>query len=217
MMRRLLVAWAWGLPLVACLAVQSPGVLRVACVGDSITQGDSAGAGRSYPEQLGRLLGEGWVTGNFGVNGATISGLGDRPYLAERRCAEALEWSPDVVVVMLGTNDSKARNWRGPEHLRAELGRLVDRFARLPSRPRVVLCRPIAVIAPGRYGITPLGVEAVRAAIDAEARARDWEVIDLAPVLEGRPELLPDGVHPDHAGAALLAQVVRDKLRAVSP
>lgn len=37
--------------------------IRVACVGDSITQGAGAGNGMSYPSQLQTVLGEGYKVG----------------------------------------------------------------------------------------------------------------------------------------------------------
>ena len=42
--------------------------VKVACVGDSITQGPRQG---NYPEQLGAMLGDKWEVGNFGHSGFT--------------------------------------------------------------------------------------------------------------------------------------------------
>ena len=47
--------------------------VKVACVGNSITYGYGI-AGRetrSYPAQLQRMLGDGYLVGNFGKSGAT--------------------------------------------------------------------------------------------------------------------------------------------------
>ena len=54
--------------------------IRVACVGDSITEGAGASGGNSYPSQLGKMLGEKWTVGNFGVSGTTMLKKGDSPY-----------------------------------------------------------------------------------------------------------------------------------------
>src|SRR4051794_25029443 len=86
---------------------------KLACVGDSIT----FGAGiqdrdhDSYPAQLGRMLGEAWDVRNFGVSGATMLKKGDKPYDKQKAYRDALAFKPDVVVIMLGTNDSKPQNW----------------------------------------------------------------------------------------------------------
>lgn len=188
--------------------------IRLACVGDSITQGDSAGPGASYPEQLAGLLGDAWVVGNFGVNGATMSRRGDCPYLDQAAARAALSWSPDVVVVLLGTNDSKPHNWQGGEHLQRELRHLVGEFAGLPSKPRVIVGTPISVFPPGNFGITPGVVADVRAAITRETRALGLELVDLSSVLADQPERLSDLVHPDAAGARQMALAIRAALEA---
>src|SRR5258708_827771 len=83
--------------------------VRVACVGDSITYGAGL-SGRetnSYPAQLGRLLGAGYDTRNFGVSGATMLKHSDLPYMFRSEYTNALDFAPDIIVIMLGTNDSK--------------------------------------------------------------------------------------------------------------
>lgn len=84
--------------------------IRLACVGDSITQGDGLAADDSYPSQLQALLGEEWKVGNFGVSGRTLLKKGDHPYWTESAYQKALEFEPDVVIIMLGTNDTKEHN-----------------------------------------------------------------------------------------------------------
>jgi lysophospholipase L1-like esterase len=88
------------------------GVTRVACVGDSITFGDRiANRDRdSSPAQLGRLLGAQWEVRNFGVSGATMMNAGNLPYMKLPQYREALNYNPDVLVIALGTNDSKPFN-----------------------------------------------------------------------------------------------------------
>jgi acyl-CoA thioesterase-1 len=70
--------------------------VRVACVGDSITQGAGT-KGRSYPSQLQKLLGDKWEVGNFGVSGRTLLRKGDFPYWNEKAYQNALAFKPDVV------------------------------------------------------------------------------------------------------------------------
>jgi len=84
--------------------------IRIACVGDSITQGAGAGEGKAYPSQLQELLGEKWKVGNFGVSGRTLLRKGDSSYWNERALLNAQDFKPDVVIIMLGTNDTKPQN-----------------------------------------------------------------------------------------------------------
>src|SRR6187399_1030065 len=86
---------------------------KVACVGDSITYGYGLAnpSTESYPVQLAQRLGSAHTVQNFGVSGATLLKQGDKPYWNEAAFASSGNAAPDVVVVMLGTNDAKAQNW----------------------------------------------------------------------------------------------------------
>jgi hypothetical protein len=50
----------------------APDVIRVACVGDSITQGVHVRGEDNYPSVLGRLLGARYEVRNFGYLGGTV-------------------------------------------------------------------------------------------------------------------------------------------------
>src|SRR3954469_2126961 len=78
--------------------------LRLACVGDSITDGYQMPdkAHFSYPAQLGRLLGAEWEVRNFGASGATLTRHTGYPYDERPVHADALAWKPDIVVIALG-------------------------------------------------------------------------------------------------------------------
>ena len=70
---------------VICLqaaTVRAAEVVRVACVGDSITYGAGvANRGKNnYPKVLGGLLGAGYERRKFGVSGATLHKKGDLRY-----------------------------------------------------------------------------------------------------------------------------------------
>lgn len=87
--------------------------IKVACVGDSITFG--AGIKNrekdSYPAQLQAMLGSGFKVGNFGISARTLLKKGDRPYWKEQIYRDALAFQPDYVIIKLGTNDIKPKNW----------------------------------------------------------------------------------------------------------
>ena len=78
--------------------------IRVACIGDSITQGigtpQSADKSfpESYPAQLGKLLGPGYEVENWGVGGRTLIRKSDKIDYGR-----ALKGDPDVVVICAGT------------------------------------------------------------------------------------------------------------------
>lgn len=184
--------------------------VRVACVGDSITFGSQI-EGRetnSYPAVLGQLLGSKFVVKNFGVSGATLLKKGDKPYWGLSALKKASEFGPDVVVLKLGTNDSKPQNWKHGDEFENDLRAMVEHFQQLPSKPRIWLCLPVPVYET-RWGINNLVVQGqVIPRIEKVATEKGLPVIDLYTALLGQPLLFPDKVHPNAAGARLMAQTI---------
>lgn len=180
--------------------------VRVACIGDSITQGSGAAKGQSYPSQLQSLLGNSWKVGNFGVSGRTLLKKGDHPYWNEKTYQEALEFEPNVVVIMLGTNDTKPQNWAFETEFVANYTELVNSFTGLTSKPRVYVCRPCPVPEPGNYGINDTNVQEEIKRVDQIASEMKLGVIDMHAALVDKPQLLPDHVHPSTEGAGEMAK-----------
>lgn len=188
--------------------------VRVACVGDSITYGDGIPDRdhNSYPAILGKLLGTGYEVRNFGVNGATLLKAGDLPYWNCPQFQEAKDFQPDLVVIKLGTNDSKPRNWNHRPEFVSDLKDMIVHFASLPSHPRLWLCLP-APVYKDRWGIREDVVDdEVIPAIRQVAREMELPVIDVHTALLNRRSYFPDGIHPDASGAALMAATIRQEL-----
>lgn len=187
--------------------------IRVACVGDSITFGATIEdyRERAYPPVLGGLLGEQWVVRNFGVSAATMLRQGDWPYRDQEAFREVTAWDPHVVVIKLGTNDSKPQNWDA-EAFEADYAAMIAHFSGLPAQPRILLCLPVPAFE-DRWGITEAVIAGeVIPVIRRLAAAHDLPLLDLHAALAGRPELFPDGIHPDAEGARLIAESVKRAL-----
>lgn len=181
---------------------------RVACVGDSITHGLGAAEGESYPVQLQRMLGTGWQVENFGVSGRTLLRQRDHPYWKEKAFQRAQSFAPNVVVIMLGTNDTKPQNWVHEGAFRVDYHDLIASFAELRSHPRIILCRPCPVPDPGNFGINEANLLKELPMIDQVAREEKLPEVDVHGLLESSPDLFPDHVHPNTAGAAVIAAAV---------
>ncbi len=198
---------------VICLqaaTVRAAEVVRVACVGDSITYGAGvANRGKNnYPKVLGGLLGAGYESRNFGVSGATLLKKGDLPYWRTGAFKAATEFKPHIVIIKLGTNDSKPQNWKHKAQYAVDLAALVDHFKALSSRPKVWLCKPVPVYK-DRWGITEKVVKGeVIPLLEGVAKKKKLPVIDLYKALSGAREHFPDGVHPNVKGAEILARAV---------
>lgn len=184
---------------------------RVACVGDSITFGSGIRdrAHNSYPAQLQKMLGDGCQVKNFGVSGATMLHDGDKPYYKQSAYAAALKFQPTVVVIMLGTNDSKPKNWQHHEDFAADYKSLIAAFRSDSPSAAIYLCLPVPVIGAGNYGINePTMVNEIDPQIRALAAEYHANLLDLHQALDGQPNLFPDRVHPNADGAKLMAAAV---------
>ena len=204
--------------LLTCLGldhVRGAEPIKVACVGDSITQGSGTkGKGMSYPDQLQALLGEGYKVGNFGVSGRTLLKKGDHPYWVEKKYQAALAMGPDIVIIMLGTNDTKPQNWKFEAEFADDYRELVKSFQALKSKPKVFVCRPVPIPAPGNYGINDAALQQQMPRVAAIAKELGCEVIDMHAALAAHPEMLPDRVHPDNRGAAEMAKAAARAIQA---
>ena len=194
------------LALFSLMTARAAEPIKVACVGDSITQGAGAKSGQSYPAQLQALLGDGYKVGNFGVSGRTLLKKGDFPYWKEKKYQDALAMEPAIVVIMLGTNDTKPQNWKFEAEFDADYRELVKSFQSLKSKPKVYVCRPVPVPGTGNYGINEENIQKEIPRVDALAKELGCGVIDMHAALEKTPELLPDRVHPNTAGAGEMAK-----------
>lgn len=184
--------------------------VRVACVGDSITYGSGLPdrEHNAYPAQLQKLLGDGYQVRNFGVSGATLLKNGDKPYWREKDFDQAKGFKPNIVIIKLGTNDSKPQNWRHKDEFLADAKDLIAAFQALDSKPKIYLCRPVPAF-PGNFGIRDQVIhEEIIPLLDEAAKAKDAKVIDLYKALSDHAKLFPDKVHPNAEGAKLMAETI---------
>lgn len=190
--------------------------LRVACIGNSITDGfgiDMAEQ-QGYPAQLQRLLGSGYYVRNFGVSSRTLLNKGDRPYQNERAWRDALAFKPDIVLIKLGTNDSKPENWQYGKDFAADLQQMVDALKAGENHPRIVLCTPIPAFKPTWNINDSVIVNGITPIINKVAKKNKLQVVDLHTCFAGEGDkMLADGIHPDAKGARRLAEIVAEALR----
>ena len=83
---------------------------------------------------------------------------------------------------------------------------LIKSFQELPSKPKVYVCRPCPVPGKGNFGINEENVQKEIPRVDALAKELGCGVIDMHAALEKFPEMLPDRVHPNTAGAGEMAK-----------
>ena len=191
---------------------ESP-VLRVACVGNSVTYGYglSDREHTAYPVVLQQLLGKGFDVRNFGHSGATLLRHGHRPYTQLPEFRQAMDFKADLVVIHLGLNDTDPRNWPnyGDEFI-GDYRALIDSFRVANPQARIWIClmTPIFHRHPRFQSGTRDWHEAIQKTIRQIAATADVGLIDLHTPLYSHPELFPDALHPNAEGAAILARTV---------
>ena len=191
--------------------------VRVACIGNSITFG--AGIKNrsrdSYPSVLARMLGDNYWVKNFGVSARTMLNKGDHPYMNEPAYKNALAFNPNIVVIKLGTNDSKSFNWKYKADFMKDAQTMINAFKGLPSQPKIYLCYPSKAYLTGDGINDDIISKEIIPMIKKLAKKNDLSVIDLHTAMDGMPELFPDRIHPNEKGAQVKAKAVYQSISAL--
>lgn len=190
--------------------------IRVACIGNSITDGSGIDMAdlKGYPAQLQKLLGKGYHVKNYGVGARTMLNNGDHPYMIEQAWRDAQAFQPNIVVIKLGTNDSKDFIWsKHSKEFAGDMQTMVNALRKLPSNPKIYLCTPIKAFR-DKWGITDsVIVNGVIPAIRQVAKKNKLTVIDLHAVLTDEASMTHDMIHPNEKGAGQMAKAIADAIR----
>ena len=185
--------------------------IRVACVGDSITQASG------YTSKLQLLLGTNYFVGNFGVSGSTVSLDSTKPYMNQTAFQKAEEFEPKVVVIMLGTNDARTDLSQYNKTFEAAYSRLVSSFQNLESNPQIFVVNspPIFTNNPD-YNNTYL-VNDVLPQIDNLANDLNLPTVDVYNAFTNHSDYFMDGIHPNSEGTNLIASEVDNAIISQEP
>ena len=118
--------------------------IKVACVGDSITYGHGITFWNvnNYPAQLQKILGNEYCVNNYGASGYCAQYNSDRPYVSNKAYTKSLKFNPDILVMMLGTNDSKPYNWSNIDDFKKDYIKLLESYLAKNKDLEVYLCTP---------------------------------------------------------------------------
>ena len=196
-----------------------PGRIHVACVGDSLTNGALIPGcfWRSYPAQLGRMLGKKYQVANFGLNDRTLQRTAHMPYEFEKDYGDSLEFKPDYLIIMLGTNDTKDKNWISEDAFVDQYRRFLLNYRSITGEPKIVLCIP-PWAKNTSYWLQSFTNDTVSERLPQVARAvrrvadeLKLPVLDLYSLTKGKTYLYSyDALHLNAKGAAFVAEKVRD-------
>jgi len=191
------------------------GQIRVACVGDSITYGHGIKnwAKNNYPAVLQKELKDEYHVNNFGVSGFCVQDDADKPYTSLDQYQASLDYDPDIVVFMMGSNDAKPYNWKSPGAFRSELEEILQTYE--DAGAKIYLCTPATAffideesITETSFHIQPSVVEIIAALVRGVATEHEYELIDINNFTENHPEWFDDGIHPNNEGAKEIAKEI---------
>ncbi len=197
---------------------------RIACVGDALTSGSYLLENEAYPTILAALLGEGFDVGNFGAGGTSVtdhtnSSEGDYAYGSyityKSYHANSLAFDPDLVIIMLGTNDAKKWDKASLEYKEAYKA-LIKTYKDQNPDVDIVICTSPEVEENNSLGI-PVGVISdhiypMQLEIAAEVGAT---LIDFHAFFKSKPEAIrsryytDDGVRITYEAALELAALIK--------
>ena len=202
-----------GILLIVCVIIATAAdEIKIACVGNSITAGNS-----NYPTYLQKLLGSDYQVENEGVGGTTMLKNGDSPYWTKGRLSQALAFKPNIVTIKLGTNDTKPQNWdQHGDEFKDDYLSMIDTFKTLSTNPDVFLVIPVPVFKDA-YGIRNSVLIEIIDIVKEIGTERGLPVIDANTPLLEFGNYFSDGVHPNTAGADTIAHVIYRGLMARTP
>lgn len=190
--------------------------VRVACIGNSITDGCGIDMSSTYgyPARLQQMLGDGYNVRNYGVSARTLLSKGDWPYVNEPEWTYAKDFRPDIVVLKLGTNDSKPQNWVHGDEFKADLRRMISQLKALDTKPEICLALPMKVWENSAGINDSIITNCIIPIIRRVAKKEKAHIIDLHTPFEGDRALIQaDGIHPNREGAAKMAGIVAEEIK----
>ncbi len=198
--------------LLCCLAAFSStcfAQVRVACVGDSITAGWKLKEADKYVTKLGGMLGSDYDVQNFGHSAYSMLKIAEKSYWDSPMFQAAQDFQPDIVTIMLGTNDAHPNYW--PQYEAQYVSDYLDMIAffdELPSTATVIVLGLPYLKPGGRYdGVVALDALLPGIAADAEVEFVEiWDVLvnsGLSP-----NQLMKDPIHPSAAAHTIIAQTI---------
>jgi len=175
---------------------------RVACVGDSIT------AITGYPSDLQLLLGPNYSVKNFGVNGSTVLLDSWKPYMDQPEFQDALNFKPNIVIIMLGTNDDLEMLRPSNASFEEDYIKLISAFQQLESNPRIWVVEPPPIFSNSSDLSISYFNGVIVPKIQELANQTNLPIIDVYNAFGNHSDYFVDGVHPNSQGAALIASEV---------
>lgn len=203
--------------------VYNDGQIKVACIGDSTTYGHGIKnwKNNNYPALLQKELGDDYCVVNFGMNGTTVQSFGDQPYIENEIFGDSIEFEADIIIFMLGTNDSKKENFRSTGDFKKEYNVFINKYLENNKSAEIFLCTPTSAFyingktsGPAEFDVDIDNIAGITQAVKELSEEREYGLIDINSLTATHPEWFEkDGIHPDNEGACEIAKEVASNIK----
>lgn len=203
--KKLLIVFFVPVVLFGCTAE----LKRIVCVGDSITEGaDIVYQNKdAYPSILDDLLPENYDVLNCGRSGTALQKDGDFSYWRTKEFHNLFAFRPNIVVIKLGTNDTKPQNWN-KQRFERDYQALIDTIKTMKTSPEIFMCLPVPVFET-KWGINDSTLnEGVIPVIKSLAVKNNLQIIDLNSPMQNKENMFPDKIHPNVEGTTQMATII---------
>ncbi len=199
--------------------------IRVTCIGDSITQGTLGCTPDAYVDILAKQLGPQYSVMNAGVSGRTMMKKGvldgsmqPFSYWDTTTWQSALTSNPDIVTIMLGTNDAKFYNWEGiqqgtGDYYALDYVDMINRLKKETKAKEIFVMVPPPLRAPYPFDMNQTVINEIFPVLVRNiAVVTGVKVIDIFTALSDK-DYSCDGCHPTHDGNVAIANTMFESIK----
>lgn len=186
---------------------------KIAFVGDSITYGANLTdiETECFASIIKEKVGADYEVMNFGKSAKCALSTSLQPYTDTEEYKASIEFEPDILFIMLGTNDIKNENWdEGKDNFEKDYLALIDSYRKAKPDLKVYVGIPPRIFKENVYGtrspeiLEKEGIPAIyNVAVEAGAMTIDF----FEPTKEN-PEYFPDFLHPNAEGHKVFADII---------
>jgi acyl-CoA thioesterase-1 len=158
------------------------------------------------------LLGPNYEVGNFGDSGATVALSSNNPYMSTPAFQAADQFKPNIVIIMLGTNDAYMDFEGTSATFVNDYVKLIMHFQGRATKPQMWIVKPPPIFNNNASLNTANFLKNVIPSIDQVASNTNVPVIDVYTPLASHPDYFPDGIHPGNDGSRIIATLIHNAL-----
>lgn len=203
----------------------SKNIKHIACVGDSNTEAQ-------YPRFLQENLGQNYQVKNFGKGGATLIDGTNHPYFKKKQFKNSLKFTPDIVLIMFGTNDANSKwcmdetrktEFKGTpqEEFKSQYIKLINNYKNINKKASVYLLTPLPIYEHAKSRDPKIKqridhlYQWVIPTIREISEEEHVKLIEVHKLMHNAFDFTTDGVHLDQDGYQDLANKLAKEIRSI--